>query len=624
MFCSQCGTDLSDTSSSGVCPSCGLPGADPVWPPVAAIPPQPGASAVNPWGIAPTSQGQQPASDAQPDQPAGPQRAWPPSPVGAPSPFETPMYPSVPTNDAGIPFPSALPSVPPPSYPVAPTTGASSPSPTASPYVSGPPIGGVPPTGQAPLQMSAPGAGVPRSRMGLTVGAVGVVMLLLVGLVVIRGVNGQSAGSSSPENLVDQLKSALNKKDPAAAIALLDPSEVPALGDLYKTTVEKVRSGQDVDVPKSFDALKVQVSGVSHTTTYLDQQHQYAKVSFQSGVLDWSTEPSKLPDGVKRRMTENGESLPQPESGSTSTSDLSVYNDSNEVIDPFLVLVKEDGRWYISVSLTIAQYAVEVGDLPAGQFDNTPQPGPPAASPEVAIRTMLDVSRDAINKGSGSAKGANSTLSGFFPEAQTRVMRIYSKAARHGFDEGVSSGFANDSSGSSSSSGDEGFTGLAAECDGCGVEYSNLKVSTVKQGSLTYAVITSLDVEVKYQSCSWSSVDMNYDDSANSTYTFDPGEDPNSQDCAIQTEKASWDGRCLTYSGSDSDGSGNETRCVDEKTDADELNAADFGITDVHVVVKQERGGWVIDPVATLFDYGRTVLSHLDDPKVKRILLDEH
>ena len=502
-----------------------------------------------------------------------------------------------------------------------------------------------------------PARGAARSRIGLSVGAVGVVLMLVLGMVVVRGLRGQSTGADNPDDLVALLQSAITRKDPAAAIALLDPSEVPTLGDLYRTTVDKVRSSQDVDVPKALDAISISVTGVSHTTTYLGARNDVAKISFSSGELAYETHPEKLPDGIKRRITKDGDPLPPDEHDSANVSDLQTTSSSGKVIDPFLVAVNEHGRWYLSIAMTIGEYAVETADLPGGQFDDAPEPGPPPASPEAAVRTLLDAAVSEVNTG----KGNGSPLMGLFPEAQTRALRIYSKALRAQMDQAGGSFFSSRSGSSSSGSGsfstgsdgstsgdstggpmsaDGTFDGLASECSGCGVHYRDLKVRTTTQGSTTYAVIEGLTVEVTFQSCDWgssSTVDTFPPDGP--VVPADPGAgadgwpnfDPGPCTPTTQTETLTWDGHCTTIKTTTPTGRSefmgfdeNGKACLGDPSKPGHLNATDFGITDAHLVVSAERGGWVIDPVATILDFGRTALSHLDDPKVRSILNDEH
>ena len=80
------------------------------------------------------------------------------------------------------------------------------PSGAASPWTSGPTS--VPPGEFEPV---APATGAARSRLGLSVGAVGVVLLLVMGLVVVRGLQGQSTGADNPDDLVTLLQSAITK-----------------------------------------------------------------------------------------------------------------------------------------------------------------------------------------------------------------------------------------------------------------------------------------------------------------------------------------------------------------------------------------------------------------------------
>ncbi len=438
-----------------------------------------------------------------------------------------------------------------------------------------------------------PGAGRPeRSRLGRSLGGVGLVLVMVIGVFMVQGIRGTSAGASSPDDLVEQLEAAMTNTDPAAALALIDPAEIPQLGAFYETAVEQAAAGADVDVPAVLDALTLTVEGVEFHVEYLDDDHSFAKVVFDAGRVSYATHPDRLPPEVRERF--GGEGASEPERGSGEMDQLQVTTGDGRTIDPFLVLVKDDGRWYVSLTMTAGQYAVEWAGLPGGNFETYPAPGDPASSPEDAVRTLLDASIEAAN--TGSYDGA--PLDGLFPDAQTRASRIYGDAIAAAMERSgngvVDDGFV--------------FDGLEAECQGCGITYSDLEVATRTDGALTYAVVESLTIEATVpERCSGSFGDV-------------PG-----PDCGTVTGTIAWDGSCVTFdteSATDWFAEGPDSACMDDELGESGLSLADFGITDVHVVVAQERGGWVLDPVATVMDYGRTALSHLSDPKVKAVLDD--
>lgn len=478
-----------------------------------------------------------------------------------------------------------------------------------------------------------------RSPVGLIVGAFGVVLLVVVGLFAFNGSRGESAGASTPEDVAAQLQKALENKDPAAALALLDPAEVPHLGELYEASVDAALKAADksgnADPESDYDALRsaidLRVTGLQSHVDYLGSELNYAKLSFTDGRIDWKADPSRLPKSIKDRIEEGGEDLGEPDEGGGDISDLVVNNADGNDVDPFLMLVKTDGRWYVSVAMTVGEYAVEMTGAPGGNFDNPAEPGPAAASPEAAVRAMIDDSVKRINTG----KGGDASMLDLLPQGQTRAIRIYAKSLEdslNSFTEEFSE----------SPDDEQGPLGLADMCDGCGVSVSNLKVDTRKSDGTTYAVIKSLDVEMKFESCSTSSFgfsDETIDGEAfGSDQDFGSGESDGSddgdqgignddeydmqtsQDCQTDSMKASWDGECLSWTSTSSfpESSDDEgSACMSDELGDAGINLKDLGIIDVRIALGEERGGWVIDPVATVIDYGKTVISHLNDPKVK-------
>ena len=492
--------------------------------------------------------------------------------------------------------------------------------------------------------------------LGRVLGAVGAVILVVLAVTVVQGVRGRSAGASSPDDLVQRLTRATVETDPAAAIALLDPDEMPGLGALYETAVTQARKGADIDVPGALAAVTITARDVAHTVTYLDAAETYAKVTFTGGTLTVDTRPDDLPAGIKQRITENGGTIPEADHQTAHLSQLSSTSMNGKRIDPFLVLVKEDGRWYVSITMTIGEYAVELADLPGGDFDATPKPGPAAASPEHAVATLLDAAKSTVNTG----RSDGPPLTGLLPEAQTRAFRVYGRSMRSWLGRASDQTsvdpddpFAGGSVSPPSSVGSPtGLVGIAKDCSGCGVDYHDLKVSVRQNDSLTYAVIESVRVELKDRTCGWVDdggdewLNMAPDDVAPDGRSSESdrgkfGVDASSEavvggtidsggpdgvapdsDCTIETGSASRDGHCVSATSSHDpalpgEEDTSETGCLDDELGDSGLSLTDFGVTDVHLVVARERGGWVIDPAATIMDYGRTALRHLSDPKIR-------
>lgn len=304
----------------------------------------------------------------------------------------------------------------------------------------------------------------------------------------------------------------------------------------------------------------------------------------------------------------------------------------------------------------------------AGAFEATPQPGPAASSPERAVATLLDAVKSTVNTG----KAGGPPLTGLLPEAQTRAFRIYGKSmgswlgrqsGQVPFDGAATGGSGTSGSGSGPVVGgpgevpaypgpDTAFLGLAKQCSGCGVDYHDLEVSVRRTGSLTYVVLDSLQVDSTTQDCGFStdgwfnedpdgsapagpdeasgegSVGIHGSTGSVMSGPIEAGADPSGA-CVTEKGTAAWDGHCVTYSTThapkvdwvdDTSGKG----CLGDELGDSGLSLADFGVTEVHLVVSQERGGWVIDPVATILDYGRTALGHLGDPKVQAAIDGGH
>lgn len=280
-----------------------------------------------------------------------------------------------------------------------------------------------------------------KSRRGLWIG-VGVVGVLAIG----GGAFAANAlwfskvgGASSPEAAVTQMIEGVADKDLVSVYGVMSPAEVSQIStgyDLFLRHMDDLDDDGAKDTLEAYlDAMDLELSDLEVEVEEIEDG--LAKVSITDGSLEVDADADKLGDAVVDTLDRARESSLWEEFAATAevpsdeeireqvataveelpvtltvedlafdpsglsldalesldelgTGDMDIQDEpSAEPVDPFLMVVEEDGDWYVSPYLTAMEYAYvssggERGALPgddvAGAFD----------SPEAAAVGFVD------------------------------------------------------------------------------------------------------------------------------------------------------------------------------------------------------------------------------------------
>lgn len=214
-----------------------------------------------------------------------------------------------------------------------------------------------------------------RPRSGRRVAGIGATIAALVGAVGITTValNGAgSGGASTPDEAVRVFVQAAQQQDVLGMIDVVDPTEVPALRDAFESASSEAKRvqllGEDFTLD-GVDGLDVVVDELTLSTEQLSTG--VAVVTATGGIVTTAFDPSAFPYGPVL-----GE-LIDVDVPSTSVTDLGQRD------NVFLATVQRDGRWFVSIGYTVAEYARRAADvdLPSA----TLAIGPGFDSPDAAV-----------------------------------------------------------------------------------------------------------------------------------------------------------------------------------------------------------------------------------------------
>ncbi len=459
MFCTHCGTALDPDRS--YCPACGTPRPAP-----------PGG-----WAT----------------PPSGPP---PPVPQGPPPPPGPPAGPAAaPVGPGGRP-----PAAPPPTF-----------APVPPPTWTGP---GAPPP--APTKPK-------RGLLAVVLVLVGVLALGGIAFAIIQATSGSSGGEEDPEAAARALAEAVAAEDPAAAIATMNPDEVRTLGDLYGDARDQAAElGFAGKGDNTFAGVDLTTKGLTYEVEELGPD--VAKVTVTGGSIDYDVRRSRLApkvqavieqqmeeedaDEAEGQEPEEPDELDERTTGSVTADDLRYQPDgSGPEQDPFLMMVKRDGGWYVSPMYTAAEYVAALNGLSPGRFDEEEDAEATAESPTEAVEQLSEAIADI------DADAATAQLS----DDELAILRSY----RAGVAELI----------------DQAFDEAEIRDAGATVESLELDEQPLDEGGVK-VVVTAVDGTV--------------------TWTED-GED--------RRADFTWDGRCLAVTGEDSDGDRSDSEdCITADT----------------------------------------------------------
>ena len=230
-------------------------------------------------------------------------------------------------------------------------------------------------------------------------------------------------GAASPDEVMSTVSQAIADKDIISMFKMVSPSEIDTVAD----SADAIRDGgsdsrkgsskADPGALLSKDAINnyleaLDVSSSEMTYSVDQKSDDLAIATISSWHLDVSVDQS-LADTLRTRyQSAKGSSLTDDEEEFFSNldfSDLSYDGDfaedfnedfNNEGIPLEIVMIKEDGRWYISPLLTSAQWSYQTqtkwdDDVESPNYDADFDSVKGADSPEAAVQNLTEAILDA-------------------------------------------------------------------------------------------------------------------------------------------------------------------------------------------------------------------------------------
>ncbi len=211
-----------------------------------------------------------------------------------------------------------------------------------------------------------------RSRRAAGIGATIAALAGAIGFTTIALSGAGTSGAASPEEAVRQFINATSDEDILGMIDAIDPAEAPGIraaaeaGRADAVEADLVGEGFSLDGVDGFD---LSFAGVDLVTESLDDG--LAVVTAAAGSVSWVFDPAVFPLGEQLREV-FGDEL-------TLASDSARLGD---LVSPaMLATVERDGRWYVSLSFTLAEYARQSADV---ALPDAPLTAVGADSPEAA------------------------------------------------------------------------------------------------------------------------------------------------------------------------------------------------------------------------------------------------
>jgi hypothetical protein len=223
----------------------------------------------------------------------------------------------------------------------------------------------------------------PRRRwIALSAAVAGVAVLAVAGWLIVGAIFG-GGGASSPEAAVRDLADSLNRKDPAAAMAILAPDEVRMFDKLVTDTETRATAMGFAKQGSTFAGIDLNLTGLGLHVEQLSPD--VARVDVTSGSLSVTANKAGL-------TTRSQGALHSTRfTGATVTADdVRFRNAAGQDVPGFVMVVRQNGGWYVSPLYTAAQLLAEKQGLHTPSF--TTQAWKPAAQadPEAAVKAFLE------------------------------------------------------------------------------------------------------------------------------------------------------------------------------------------------------------------------------------------
>ena len=348
--------------------------------------------------VAETSVGDEPAEAAEEEAPAEDE----PSVEAEASPTEDAPTEEVPaagdeaekaSEPAVADVPTAVMGTPPPP-PSAPTAAMGTPPP--------PPSAPTAAMGTPPPPPPARASGKRRRKKWVPIAAVLAAVLAVGGGAFAVYTYLTQRGAASPDEVMSTVSQAIVDKDIISMFKMVSPSEIDTVAD----SADAIRDGGSDSRKGSSKADPGALLSKDAINNYLEA------LDVSSSEMTYSVDQS-LADTLRTRyQSAKGSSLTDDEEEFFSNldfSDLSYDGDfaedfnedfNNEGIPLEIVMIKEDGRWYISPLLTSAQWSYQTqtkwdDDVESPNYDADFDSVKGADSPEAAVQNLTEAILDA-------------------------------------------------------------------------------------------------------------------------------------------------------------------------------------------------------------------------------------
>jgi hypothetical protein len=197
----------------------------------------------------------------------------------------------------------------------------------------------------------------PRRRFGSMITAAGIATMLLVGSLAIASLVG-SGGASSPEAVVRRLADAMSHEDPLEAADVLSPTEIRSLHETLDAAEKKAAELRLVEAASApLTGVDFSVDDLRLTTTPLADG--FAKVTVERGTLSASTQKSKFSPLMQKVLRDTEDN--------SANVDLARL-DEQQRVPTFVVVVREEGHWYVSAAYTALEYLRVYNELPGADL----------------------------------------------------------------------------------------------------------------------------------------------------------------------------------------------------------------------------------------------------------------
>lgn len=224
----------------------------------------------------------------------------------------------------------------------------------------------------------------------------GIVVLALVGSWVAHAAGGSSAGAGSAQSAADHVIDAVRAEDPEALANMIAPDELADLADIVKSASGK-GSALDLTTSKThpFAGLDLDITNPQvHVSSLADG---YARIDLTGGTLSYKIDKSKLSPKIRDAMSPDARLSDSSDLGQFACSRTNADGNSTPVycknggLGPFVIAIRESGRWYISPTYTGLEYWRLEQDLPAADFGSHKQaPHTGSDTPQAAVEAMAD------------------------------------------------------------------------------------------------------------------------------------------------------------------------------------------------------------------------------------------